>query len=490
MTQFVSRISVSGLLIICALCIVPGIGLYDFSTRGEGREALMVKDIVERGEWFLPRGYGDRINTKPPAFHWTAAATSIVSGSISEFTIRFPSALFSALCLGLFLFLLRKDLGPNAQWIFIGTLLLCVEWLRASITARVDMVHAASLSSALLTAFFAVKTREYRFWIFTTLLLTVAILGKGPVALLIAGPVVGFWILLKGESKISSLAALFFTCLVSFCMAALWYYGAYLKAPEEFWAFFHYENIARFMSTMEDSPHSHSVFYLFAVFLLGLLPWTPLVLFLIYKHTPRSLVGLKRAVFRGDTLVTYSLIVIAAIFVFYSIPTGKRAVYLLAAYPFIALATARILEQHQLSPKGLRIFKLIAISICAITLLAQTIVRPFFIAPKSSERKLAQTIIALRKPEATVLSYGFEFYGASFYSGLKMHGLPVDGDIAVFTLEQHPPLKQDDLVVYYENNFETLAKELKVEAFDKQVVAGPIKIGKRNVYVAKLISKS
>src|SRR5688572_32185398 len=84
------------LLLLTALCGVlyfPYLGSIPFFDKGEPREALAVQDIVQRGEWLVPLKRATDIPSKPPLMHWSAALVSKITGSLSEATVRFPSAL-------------------------------------------------------------------------------------------------------------------------------------------------------------------------------------------------------------------------------------------------------------------------------------------------------------------------------------------------------------------------------------------------------------
>src|SRR5215510_7454020 len=67
----------------------------------EGREALVMQEIARTGNWILPLRNGETIPSKPPLLHWTGVALAKVTGSVSEWSVRFPCALFSALSVGL-----------------------------------------------------------------------------------------------------------------------------------------------------------------------------------------------------------------------------------------------------------------------------------------------------------------------------------------------------------------------------------------------------
>ena len=49
------------LLSICVLTIFPLLGLTDYNTKGEPREAIVAYSMLEHGNWILPRNYGGEI---------------------------------------------------------------------------------------------------------------------------------------------------------------------------------------------------------------------------------------------------------------------------------------------------------------------------------------------------------------------------------------------------------------------------------------------
>lgn len=81
------------IILISALTLIPFIGLTDFNTKGESREAIVAFTMLDTHNWILPQNNGDEFAYKPPMLHWLVATTSVVIGSVNEFSARFPSAL-------------------------------------------------------------------------------------------------------------------------------------------------------------------------------------------------------------------------------------------------------------------------------------------------------------------------------------------------------------------------------------------------------------
>ena len=85
------------LLVICVVTILPFLGLSEYHTKGEPREAIVSYSMLDSGNWILPRNNGGEMAYKPPFFHWSIAAVSAVvnGGQVTEMTSRLPSAIAS-----------------------------------------------------------------------------------------------------------------------------------------------------------------------------------------------------------------------------------------------------------------------------------------------------------------------------------------------------------------------------------------------------------
>ena len=53
-------------IVICIISVLPWIGLGDFSTKGEPREAAVAVSMLETGNWILPQVYANEFAYKPP----------------------------------------------------------------------------------------------------------------------------------------------------------------------------------------------------------------------------------------------------------------------------------------------------------------------------------------------------------------------------------------------------------------------------------------
>lgn len=451
------------LLALLAMCIIPFLGLADFSTRGEGREALVVRSILSAGDWVLPRGYGDVVPSKPPLLHWLGAAASTLFGEANEFTLRLPSALSGLLTTLFFVLVLRRYENARTSALFVLMLTASFEWFRALIAVRVDMVHAATLSSGLLAAFLALEKSRCSWWLASTLLLAGAVLSKGPVGLVLPATILGAWILCERTLRTRrNIVRVTNMLLLSGILAGLWYVAASEQAPREFADKVWFENIDRFAGNASvDLPHEHSILYFVGLLLVGTLPWSPLALAALRKFRrtePRPLRviwGTSPSIFRFFALSAGS------VFLFYCIPEGKRSVYLLAAYPFMA-ALAAILIERTATYRSLTVG--VTGGFFAVSWLAYAVVLPFFVIPASSERIVSEAVQRTFGGPRKIYSFAYEFYGTAFYSGYPFERLEV-------ALERGEPLHEHTPVVAFGDKLPGLKEALQPLALDVREVS-------------------
>ena len=340
------------LVVFLAIALsVPWLGR-PFHTRGEPREALVAQAMLVTGNWISPPAYDGAVPSKPPFSHWLIALASLPSGAVNEATARLPSAvafvLFSA---ALFRFLARRT--NEAVAFTSGVILLsCSEWFRAASTCRVDTILATSMAGSLL-AFFAWWERGYRGVPVVAIVLTVcSALTKGPVGIVLPLGIFSFFCWLKAEFRLRDLPPIIIRAV---CVAipvlvivSSWYVMGYLQRGDEFIAKIRYENFERFTSSMQDEPHKHSALYLFGMLGLGLLPWTVFVCAAALRH--RTRIGLSRSGVAAwwrqlPALYQFAWLATVSIVLFFCIPSSKRSVYLLPAYPFMALLIQRLVMQ-------------------------------------------------------------------------------------------------------------------------------------------------
>ena len=332
--------------IVCVIAVmltVPFLGLTDFYSKGEPREAVVAYTMVEHGNWILPINNGGDIPYKPPFFHWCIALFSLLQGHVSEFTSRLPSALaLVAMSVGGFVFFAKRK---NANMALLATLLslTAFEVHRAGINCRVDMVNTAFMVGALFLMFRWWERGKHTMPWLAILCMSGATLTKGPVGMLLPCAVMGVFMLTQRESLWSTVWRLGLTALLSLVLPLCWYYAAYLQGGDEFLRLVKEENIDRLLGKMAYESHENPFWYNFLTLITGWLPYTLLFVFSLFvlpwKRFSKS--GFMQSVRRAEPMQMFVWLAFGLILFFYCIPKSKRSVYLLPCYPFMAWLMAQ-----------------------------------------------------------------------------------------------------------------------------------------------------
>jgi 4-amino-4-deoxy-L-arabinose transferase-like glycosyltransferase len=318
------------LVVACALLYLTGSGEVPFYTRGEPREGLVVREMLQTGDWLVPARPGGDVARKPPLYYWTAAAATALLPGPPERAMRLPSALLGTAGVLATWAAARRALPPGVALAAGLMLATSFEWTRAATSARVDMALAAPLALLLATWCVALARPDVRRGVVVTVAIAGAALGtlaKGPVALVLPALAVGALLALPRHRATMRALRPVTTLAVAAALAALWYAAAFAR---EGWAFVDVvarENLLRFLDTeAAETGHAHGASYLLVLGLVGLLPWTPIA-------------SLALAAPRSPATALSAAWAITGI-VFLALAASKRGVYLLPLYPALALLVA------------------------------------------------------------------------------------------------------------------------------------------------------
>ena len=341
------------LLVVCVFVMLPFLGLADFNTKGEPREAVVAYSILDSGNWILPTNNGGEMPYKPPFFHWCIAALSLLNGgTVNEFTSRLPSAIaLVAMTVWTFVFFARRKsqaTGLAAALIAFTTF----ELHRAGANCRVDMVLTAATVGAIYSLFtWSERDMKGVPWL-AILMMSIGTLTKGPVGTIIPCLVAGVYLLLRGVNFFRAFLTLAAWALLSLVLPLAWYVAAYHQGGQEFLDLVMEENFGRMTSTMSYDSCVNPWPYNILTLVAGFVPWTLAVLMVLfvlpyrsYRRSPaadswKALFGMCRTMPAVNLLSTVAA---AVIFVFYCIPQSKRSVYLMPMYPFVAFYVAQLL---------------------------------------------------------------------------------------------------------------------------------------------------
>lgn len=397
------------LLAVAVITIIPFLGLADFHTKGEPREAVVAYSMLESGDWILPRNNGGEIPYKPPFFHWgIAAVSSVTGGTVSEFTSRLPSAMaLIAMTLMGFLFYARRR-GVRTGLLTAFVTLTAFELHRAGANCRVDMVLTA-LTVCTLYLFYRWYEKGLKGvpWM-AILLMSCATLTKGPVGSVIPCLAFGVFLLLRGVNFFKAFFWLAGCGVASFVLPLGWYYAAYLDGGQEFLDLVLEENFGRMTNTMSYDSCVNPWHYNFITLAGGYLPWILLVLLSLFSLDYKRLRKLGDApvlksvidgIKRSAPLDLFSAVCIVVIFLFYCFPQSKRSVYLMPIYPFIAYFLARYMTYLvRIRSKAVRIYGTV-LAVAGLLLTAAFICIKLNLIPETvfQGRHAAQNIAMMRE---------------------------------------------------------------------------------------------
>jgi hypothetical protein len=298
--NYSNRTIAIALTVLCILMVLPFIGIYDFNTKGEPREAVVAMSMLNSGNWILPVNNGVDLAFKPPFFHWCIAAFSLLLGGVSEFTSRLPSAIaFIITVVSTFVFFAKRS-DQKTGLIAAFITLTSFELHRAGFNCRVDMVLTACTVCAIyqLYAWYERGLKGMP-WL-AILCMSLGTLTKGPVGIIIPCLAAGIFMLVQRVNFWKLLLRGLLVIIFSMILPACWYYAAYRQGGDNF---------------------------------------LYLVMHPALKGVKR--INVKQAILSWSPLTRFVVITIVATLVFYTIPDCKRSTYLMPVYPFIAFLMAR-----------------------------------------------------------------------------------------------------------------------------------------------------
>jgi 4-amino-4-deoxy-L-arabinose transferase-like glycosyltransferase len=281
-TDTASRIG-WGILIILTLyvCYFSHLGAIGFVGPDEPRYAWIARDMMETGDWVTPRLYGKPWFEKPPLFYWGAALCFKLFG-VSEAAARLPSAISALLAtLALAWLALRLYGSETARWLLL-LLPTTVGMIGFSHAAATDMPFSGMLTIAMVFgAVILGLTRNehtpilpHTPWfalIFFGFFLGLAVLAKGPAAIILCGGAVFFWALFAKRWR-DALRLFHPVGLASFCLTALpWYILCARRNPDFFHVFIIEHNFKRYLTP--EFQHIQPFWFYGPILFIALIPW-------------------------------------------------------------------------------------------------------------------------------------------------------------------------------------------------------------------------
>lgn len=358
-------------------CYFRNLGILGFVGPDEPRYAWIARDMAVSGDWVTPRLYGKPWFEKPVLYYWGAAGSFKLFG-VSETSARLPSAIWALLATVAMAWLTRRLYGAEtARWLLLF-LPTTVGMIGFSHAAGTDMPFSGTLTIAMvLVAVILRLSREevavpvkgtpWLALLAFGFFLGLAVLAKGPAAIILSGSAVLLWAAFTKRWR-DAFRCLHPVAIASFCATALpWYVVCSRRNPDFFRIFIIEHNFKRFLTP--EFQHIQPFWYYIPVLLLAFLPWSLALL-------TTAWLGIFRYG-RGERFSSATLFFLCwAIFcvVFFSVSKSKLPGYILPAIPAIGLLLAR--SYVHLTARESRIFRWVQFAAGALTVVCSIALLP------------------------------------------------------------------------------------------------------------------
>jgi len=313
------------LLVLGLVLYIAFLGLRDVWYPDEPDIAEVALAMFNSGDWVSPRRMGEVWVDYPPMVYWVAVVSSHLLGGMTAFAVRLPNAVIA-------IGIVMMTCAFGSRWFDQRTgfwaglaLLIALQFMWQGNSYRPDVTFTLGIASAL---FLYGEGAGRSVWLKVAAFacLGFALLSKGILGLLLPGLVLVLWHGSRREwAQLFLLAPL---SLVSLAVFLPWVVGtAQAMGWDNILYEFYAQNIGRFLSG--DRGHDQPFWYYFQTFWVDLWPWA--ILF------PAAALWTKRAGLLSQPKVQLLFWWFFTFFVFLTLASTKRQLYLLPAYPAAVL---------------------------------------------------------------------------------------------------------------------------------------------------------
>ncbi len=339
------------LWILVAIAGTTAAGSYGLLDNNEGLYAEIAREMIESGDWIMPRlNYVPYIE-KPPLLYWSIASSMIVFGQ-SEWAVRLvPALFFTGTVAGAVWFGLRlgRPRGAYLAGIILASSTGFIVFNR-TLLFDVPLTSFLTWSLACLGLFLSQDRDRTNplitgFWVF----LGLAVLSKGVMALALAG-LVGLTSALSLRVTLSKAVRIFSPAgIAAFVLITFpWHALMMMQEPRFGWWYFVNETVMRFFDRRYPMDYYHGPIYYY-------LERIPVYLWVWTAFLP--LLFVRRG--RTDPTRTYLWSWFLTLLVFFSMSLAKANYYMITGIPALALLLAFSMDDS-LAEKARRPFVLSA----------------------------------------------------------------------------------------------------------------------------------
>ncbi|MGB8226460.1 MAG: glycosyltransferase family 39 protein [Sedimentisphaerales bacterium] len=189
------------LLVIACLAFAAVISFWSLSDEPlDDHECLVsvtAREMLQTGDWLLPRFNGEVRLQKTPLCYWLVASVAKVTGKVDEFSARLPSACFAVLSVAAILYFVSQWLGIGIATLSAAVWISSLAFIKYSHSARPEMALCSLVTISMLSFYSGLLTQSKRHRILYMLLFWIsfalAMLAKGPAPLALIVPPIFFY---------------------------------------------------------------------------------------------------------------------------------------------------------------------------------------------------------------------------------------------------------------------------------------------------------
>jgi 4-amino-4-deoxy-L-arabinose transferase-like glycosyltransferase len=357
--------------------------------RDEPRFAEASREMLESGDWIIPRFNGVERFDKPPLIYWMQATAYRTFGE-TEFAARLPTVLCGALLAGLLVLWTARWQGEavawKAGWIFV----LCFQMLQHGRAAVADMPMILCLFASAWAGWEALRPAlrpRWGLWLLFWALMGVGFLAKGPLALIPLGMIAGP--MLRGQTRRYSVEAWLAGIAILLLIVGAWGIPALVQTDGRYAQIGLGKHVIERTAWAMEGHGSKTVWgyvltapYYFLSIFISFFPWS--------LRLPGFVGDLRRGM-TLDPLGRYLLTGVVLVFVIFTLSRTKLLHYTLPTFPFLAMLLANWWQLRR-SEAAFRLFRNIGLGIAiGIPLLLGPMMRAYFPSELVAE-KISQVL--------------------------------------------------------------------------------------------------
>mgnify|MGYP005833914803 CR=1 FL=1 len=322
------------LLAMGAVILFINAGGWDLWNPDEPRYAQVAREMMQTGNYLVPHINSEIYPDKPPLFFWLIALASKPFGDVTAASARIPSAI-AALCVVLLTYLWGLKLYNPTVGVLSGLILLSTtQFVWMALRANIDMTLTLWITLALFL-FYVGYTRKTgnRVWYLCSYgVMGLAVLTKGPVGFAI--PLITMVLFIGSQRQFRQIKEISLGkgALIIAGVTAIWLLPACLLGGGDYAREIIFkQTVGR---TIDSFSHKQPFYYYLINFPADFNPWIFFV--------PSAVMYGWHKMRRGETMnLRFPLLWFSGTFVFFSLISGKRSLYLMPLYPAAALLMGR-----------------------------------------------------------------------------------------------------------------------------------------------------